>query len=335
MSRKSLVISLTTLTLLCQGTNAAANPFLPPKGKVFAGSTGGETPTGFHDQVGKHLPVFQTFTAWGYRPNLVLERSIAARTRPMIHITTNDPKRPGRDLISPRGIAKGKGDGYLVELNRVTAESKHIVYIRLMAEMNAYWNAYSAFNENGSSRGASHSTKAFREAWRRVVTIVRGGSRKAISKQLRKLGLPALTRGPDRLPRPKVAFLWVPQTRGAPNIPANSPGAYYPGGRFVDWVGTDLYSRLPYWPGVPRLYARYPRKPFVFGEYAVWDSDDADFIHRIFSFARTHKRVRMLMYNQGNDPNGPFRLKGQPRARKALKSELKSARFPAFAPEFK
>ena len=268
VSRKSLVISLTTLTLLCQGMNAAAKPFLPPKGKVFAGSYGGETPTGFHApgrQAPAHLPDL-------YRLGLSPEpraRSLDRGEDPPDDPHLDErPQAPGRDLITPRGIAKGKGDGYLVDLNRIAAESKHIVYIRLMAEMNAYWNAYSAFNENGSSRGASHSTKAFRQAWRRVVTIVRGGSRKAISKQLRKLGLPALTRGPDRLPRPKVSFLWVPQTRGAPNIAANGPGAYYPGGRFVDWVGTDLYSRLPYWPGVPRLYARYPRKPFVFGEYA-------------------------------------------------------------------
>ena len=32
------------------------------------------------------------------------------------------------------------------------------VYVRLMAEMNQTNNAYSAFNKDGSSRGASHST---------------------------------------------------------------------------------------------------------------------------------------------------------------------------------
>ena len=34
------------------------------------------------------------------------------------------------------------------------------------------------------------------------------------------------------------------------------------------------------------------------------------------------------MYNQGNDPNGPFRLKRYPRARKALKSELEERSLP-------
>jgi hypothetical protein len=36
-------------------------------------------------------------------------------------------------------------------------------------------NAYCAFNQDGSSRGPSHSTLSFRAAWRRVVLALRGG----------------------------------------------------------------------------------------------------------------------------------------------------------------
>jgi hypothetical protein len=37
----------------------------------------------------------------------------------------------------------------------------------------------------------------------------------------------------------------------------------------------------------------------------------------------------MAMYNQGNDGAGPFRLKRYPRARRALRTELRAPRFRA------
>jgi hypothetical protein len=45
----------------------------------------------------------------------------------------------------------------------------------------------------------------------------------------------------------------------------------------------------------------------------------------------THRRVRMMLYNQGNDPNGPFRLKRFPRSRAAIRRHLHSSRFLASA----
>ena len=44
------------------------------------------------------------------------------------------------------GIARGKGDRYLLSLNRRIAEDGEPVYVRLMAEMNQANNGYCAFN---------------------------------------------------------------------------------------------------------------------------------------------------------------------------------------------
>ena len=54
-------------------------------------------------------------------------------------------------MITPRQIAKGVGDRYILRTARTIGEAKQTVYIRLMAEMNGYWNAYSAFNADGSA----------------------------------------------------------------------------------------------------------------------------------------------------------------------------------------
>jgi hypothetical protein len=125
----------------------------------------------------------------------------------------------------------------------------------------------------------------------------------------------------------------VPQVEGAPDIRANSPRAYWPGARYVDWVGTDFYSKFPNWSGLQRFYRAFGRKPFVFGEWALWGADDPAFVHRLFAWSRSHRRVRMLVYNQGKLADGPFRLVHYPRSRRAIAAELRAPRFAQFAPE--
>jgi hypothetical protein len=203
-----------------------------------------------------------------------------------------------------------------------------------MAEMDGHWNPYCAFGPDGRPRGRDHSTAAFRQAWRRTVLVVRGGAVATIDARLRALGMPAL-RAPSpetTLPRPAVAFQWVPQVAGAPDTAANAPAAYWPGAAYVDWVGTDFYARFPNFTGLERFYGAFGGKPFVFGEWALWGRDDPGFVHRLFGWMRAHPRVRMAMYNQGNNGAGPFRLKRYPRATAALRAELSAPRFATPAP---
>src|SRR5207244_10004052 len=123
-------------------------------------------------------------------------------------------------------------------------------------------------------RGRPHSTAMFRQAWRRAVIVVRGGPLAAIDAKLRALHLPPLHGVRDGLARVPVAFVWSPQVAGAPDTAANSPAAYWPGAAYVDWVGTDFYSKFPNWAGLERFYNSSRGKPFAFGEWALWGRDD-------------------------------------------------------------
>ena len=129
------------------------------------------------------------------------------------------------------------------------------------------------------------------------------------------------------LPAAPVAMLWVPQVAGAPDTPQNAPRAYYPGDRYVDWVGTDFYSRFPRFDWLTQFYDRFGGKPFVFGEWALWGADDAGFVRRLFSWINARKRVQMVLYNQGALVDGPFRLKRYPHARAELRRQLAKSRF--------
>jgi hypothetical protein len=316
-------------------TGAHAELLLPPGRSVFTGLTGGSYGA-FTSQVGKHAAVNGVFVTWGRSFEAAFGEAHYNHARLMLHIST--AKGYGApEQITPNGIAQGGGDGYLLGLGQAIQRNGRPVYLRLFPEMDQANNAYCAFNQDGSSRGASHSTASFRSAWRRTVLILRGGAVAAIDARLSALGLPAV-RGVAHsatLPKPPVAFLWVPQSEGAPNTPANSPAAYYPGAAYVDWVGTDFYSLYPNFRGLQSLYNAYPRKPFAFGEWALWNGDDAGWVDQLFSFIATHRRVRMALYNQGERSGGPFRLSRYPNSRREIQRKLSSSRFLAYAPEWK
>jgi hypothetical protein len=240
----------------------------------------------------------------------------------------------GHETITPKGIATGRGDAWLLALGQRIADGGRPVYIRLMAEMDGHWNSYCAFDASGRARGNGHSTVWFRKAWKRTVIVLRGGSVRTIDARLHALHMPPVTTRRTTLAAPRVAFLWVPQVAGAPDTRANSPAAYWPGSKYVDWVGTDFYAKFPNFGGLERFYHAFRGKPFAFGEWALWGRDDPGFVHRLFGWSRSHGRVRMLLYNQGGQTAGPFRLWRYPRGRGALASELRAPRITQFVPEY-
>ena len=324
---RSLLAALATALALAPAAQAAGpGAYTPPRGKVFSGMTGGTSIDSFKAQTGNHPAVFGFFTKFYGANEFIFRGAEQAGSRLMLHISTQDGYGT-REVVTPRGISRGDGDRYLVNLNRRIAEHGQPTYIRLMAEMNQANNGYSAFDRSGRSRGPSHSTAAFRQAWRRSALILRGGPVADIDAKLRRLGLPPVETQHEALPRPPLAMAWVPQTRGNPDIPANMPRAYWPGGAYVDWVGTDFYSSHPNFNWLEDFYRAFPGKPFVFGEWALWGGDDPGFVGRLFSWIGSHPRVKMQLYNQGALTDGPFRLNRYPRSRAALRRALAHRRW--------
>ena len=336
-SGRALLFCTVLATVVAIGPPAGAAPYTAPQGKVLVGVAGGRTVDGYVRAAGKKPGVFQFFVAWGDRFDYAYRRAREARARLMLHLSTYNG--PGtKERITPRDIALGRGDGYLVSLSRDLATHGQPVYLRLFSEMNNAANPYCAYSPGGSHRGGSHSRAWFRQAWRRVYLIVKGGRVGRIDARLRGLGLPpvrrlpsddATPRGSRWLPQPRVALQWAPMTAGSPDIPANMPDGYWPGAAFVDWVGTDFYSRFPNFVGLDRLYAdpRYRGKPFVFGEWAMWGRDDPAFMRSFFGWVARHRRVRMLTYNQGNHPSSDFRLYRYPRSARVMRLALRSPRY--------
>lgn len=332
------VVAITAL--LAVAGSASAATYLPDRGKVFHAGIGGYgpgAPGAFATQSGKHPAVYQYFVSWkAERRDLtffkgLLQKTDRAGSRTMFHVSTDDTG------LTPRAIAQGNGDGFLVGMNYLLTAHGKPTYLRLLSEMNNGENPYAAYDTNGHSRGAAYSTRQFKRAWRRAVIIIRGGDLAAVNARLARLHMPAARAPLGALGRPQVSFLWVPLSLGNPEIARNHPRHWWPGSRYVDWVGTTWYSPYLSVKAMDRFY-RYRlwrHKPFAFGEYGVWGAESPRFVRLFFRFVRHHRRVRLISYNQAGSLKPQFRLSTHPRSRSVLRRALRSRRFQDYAPEYR
>jgi len=328
-----VLLALALLALPPAG--AAAQPYAPPAGKLWNGLTAGFDASDFESRTGKHAAIWQHFIAWGGSYQYTLDNSRRAHARLMLHLgTSRGQNMPER--LSPGQIARGAGDGYLVGLTRTIAATGVPAYIRLMGEMNNCNNPYAAYDCGGGRRDGDHSAATFKRAWKRVWLIMHGGDVARIDSRLARLGLPRLQAGAASLPEPQIAFVWAPMTGGAPNVAALRPQVYWPGRRWVDWVGTSFYSRFPNFAGLERFYRDFAvgrRKPFAIAEWAIWGADAPAFANRLFGWIASHRRVQMVHYNQGAQAGGIFRLSRYPASARVIRRRLAHPRFLGYTPE--
>jgi len=117
-----------------------------------------------------------------------------------------------------------------------------------------------------------------------------------------------------------LTVIWNPQGHGSPNVPGNSAQAYYPGDKYVDLVGNDLYNIRfkAEWASNEKLYKAHPSKPYGFPEWGNWGIDDPSFIQRMAQFVRTHRRVQLLAWFD-SAPGSIFDLGSKPKSRGAYR----------------
>ena len=316
----------------------------PPRGKVFFGVSDRGTTAEYREfaqLVGHHPPLLQTFHPWGNSLNEARERWAQTKTVPILHISTADDQTL-EELITPKAIARGRGDNYLLQLNYYFAKQRVRAYVRPIGEPNRCINPWSAVTCSGALRGGPYTHRWYKKAFRRIAIIVRGGGTlKEINARLRRAGVARLNRRgkpePRRLRPAPVSIIWSPLPGGSPTVRGNYPGDYWPGGRYVDWIGSDLYSAYPVWRNLNHFFhnRRYRRFPFALTEWAVAGSDNPRFMRQIFGWAYRRPRVRMLVYYRGFGEYGnAFRIGLYPHSARLLRRKLNQRRFVQYAPFF-
>jgi hypothetical protein len=253
----------------------------------------------FRSQTGQVSDIRMRFTTWNThlgRP-AGMDRLFTENT-PIPMLTLHTKNQDGREAITPRAIARGVGDRYLVEISEAATRFGREAYIRPLAEMNGHWNFYCAYNSNGTYRGAAHSTRNFRRAFRRIYFIMKGGTNADINARLANIGLPALRVSRDIPENTLVRVVWNPQGFGSPNLAKNSANSYYPGDQYVDVVANDLYDIRfkAEWDANLALFRSHPSKPYAIGEWGLWGIDDPAFVRHMASFVSGHPRVEAIVY---------------------------------------
>ncbi len=344
MSWRRAKATLAALAALVAATAAITAPpagaltLVPPKPGVFFGVSDRGATQEFSEFTellgGKHPALLETFHPWGNSLNKAYERWRETGTRPILHISTIDDQTLS-ELITPEQIALGAGDDYLLQLNDFFAKHGLLAYIRPLGEPNRCLNAWSAVNCDGSQKGGEHTTGWYKQAFRRIALIVRGGaSLEAIDATLAEIGLPPVQRSkgppPTELPAAPVSMIWSPLPGGSPRVKGNFPGNYWPGSRWVDWVGTDFYSQYPVWKDLNRFYAgrQWRRKPVAIAEWAVYDEDEPRFVKQLVAWTTRHPRVQMFVYYDGFGPGyNPYDLRLYPRTTNTLRLKVRRETF--------
>ncbi len=333
-ARRAVALAL-ALAALC-ATPATAQTLVPPKPDVYLGVSDRGSATEFNEfaaLTGKHPALLETFHPWGNSLNEAYERWRETATRPILHISTADDQTLA-EIITPEQIALGYGDDYLLQLNTFFATRGLPAYIRPLGEPNRCLNAWSAVYCDGTQRGGEHTSGWYKQAFRRIVAIVRGGQTlEGINATLAEIGLPPLNRTkglpPESLPAAPVSIIWSPLPGGSPRVKGNFPGNYWPGSRWVDWVGTDFYSQYPVWKDLDRFYLgkQWKGKPVSVTEWAVSGADEPRFVKQLVSWVVKRPRVRMFVYYQGFGKGNAYDLGLYPRTTNTLRKKIRRSNF--------
>jgi len=135
-------------------------------------AAGGRSVDGYARAVGKRPAVLPFFVEWGERFRWAYRRAAQAHAGLMVHLSTYNG--PGtKERITPRAIAIGRDDGYLVTLGRDFAAHGGPVHVRLFSEMNNAANPYCGFRHDGAVRDESHRPRCARRLPRPAIALGR------------------------------------------------------------------------------------------------------------------------------------------------------------------
>jgi hypothetical protein len=251
----------------------------------------------FNASVGRQAAFVVTYKDWEQAP-FVGEQLDGIWNHGAVPVITWEPWTSSGERVPLKLIAQGAYDGYVGDAARTAANWDKPLMIRFGQEMNGDWFPW-----------GSHP-HAFKAAWRHLVRVFR-------------------RHGADN-----VRWIWNPyvNSRGG-RLPFTG---YFPGGKWVDWVGLDVIN----WGGsfpwrtfgqiAGRSYhelQKLTRKPMILAETGSGEQG-GNKPHWLSTMLRRHiprmRRVRAIAFWSENDPRGDLRVDSSPAALDALRNGLSS-----------
>ena len=344
--------------------------FEPPDGTLYAGvdadQRSGDTTMEINVQKwqdwvalmnGVPPAISHTFTGYDTGMNWDTDIAIARGATPLITWQTGNtsPK-----TIANAGAASSgnRSDYVILKVAAALRTYNQPVFLRIDQEMNAQWFAWCAYNSDGTPR--AHTTEDFRDMWRRMHIIFEGGTVAEMNQKLAAEGMPPLdpavgtsaatkglssTTDPNAYltPTNNVAFVFNPvDAPGVPNKVGNQWADYYPGDRYVDWVGQTTYDttwnatidqRFAWLNQFYQDFTIAHDTPYMMGEWGLEPTqnagggDDPAYIQRMINWQKTHPQVKSLVYFSVLTGHGDYRLSTYPNSVPVLANAVTDPRF--------
>ena len=212
--------SVVALALPAQAETRPRAPLEPQRGALLGASVARDRFGEFERLVRHRLGIWHKWKCWDCPFPTAADERAAARGR--ILLFTWSPERRGAD-VSIDSIIDGSRDAWIRRQARAARTFGRPFYLRWGWEMNGFWSSWGC------------QPARFVTAWRRVWDLFRDEG------------------------ATNVVWVWAPNwegvcKNGAPD--AGSYGPYWPGGRYVDWVGVSGYNRVIPWHSLAFLTSR-------------------------------------------------------------------------------
>jgi hypothetical protein len=296
----------------------AAKVMPPPAGEVYWGAFRQGAPyvhdlvTGLESQVGRQPAILMWYQEWEGRPSFPAADAAFLYRQGIVPMISWEPWKPpavfGRLKVNQpeyrlSNIASGAFDPYI---RRYAEEIKRYggpVMLRPFHEMDGFWYPW-----GGTVNGNTPS--AFVAAWRHVHDIF------------------------DSVGASNVTWVWSVNRVSQPRTPGNRVQHYWPGHRYVDWIGISAFNwgtGSPYavWQGFDGVFGhRYEEllsygKPIILTETGAPEAggNKAAWIHDAFTavLARYPRLGGVVWYDKRDNAIQDWRIDSTPQALSAFR----------------
>ncbi len=164
----------------------------------------------------------------------------------------------------------GQGDAHLIGIARTAGAVREEVLHRPYADMNGHLNGYSAYNADGSRRGAAYTQKWLKQAFRRTYIIMHGGTGSEDVGEAESARPPGRHgRRPQRGALPRAPEKAVRDRRVGPHRHRLSHGGSADGAVRADVLRVKLLIFFDGKPGTVWNLARKPKSLAAYKRYVV------------------------------------------------------------------
>jgi Glycosyl hydrolase family 26 len=260
-------------------------------------------------EVGRRPVILGSYKTWAI--SLIdFPQLEAIWSRGAVPMVTWEPSGNRGKVYKLADIARGRYDNFVRASAQAAAAWGHPIFLRFAHEMNGAWYPWG----RGVHDGTRNRPRDYKAAWRHLVGIFRAYG------------------------ATNVKWVWAPNQNFSGRFPFRQ---YYPGDRWVDWVGIDGFnwSTSPRWQTFSELFASsynalvsFTERPVIIAETGTWEHGGSKAAWVSSALKRELPKfghVRALTFWSVKDSRGDLRVDSSRPAIRALRSAVSLPKYAA------